>query len=290
MAAEELVQGVLAGDVERQTLAAPSRPAPHLAQARDRAGEGDADRRVQLPDVDPQLERVGGDDREQLAGRQPGLDLAALLRRVAGPVRGDPLGQLRAAQLLEPGARKPLDQLDAPPAAQKADRPYPLADQVGKQLGGLGQDRAPAHRPRVDDRRVPDPDPPAGTRSAVGVDEAEGLAHQPLGELHRIGDRGRGEDEPGAGAIKARHPPQPAQDVGDVRPEHAPVGVGLVNDHPVEAGEEVPPVLWWGRMPTWSMSGLVRTRFERRRICGPVLARGVAVVDRVTKLRQAQRR
>ena len=175
-----------------RALAAPARPPPHLPQARDRAGEGDADRRVQLPDVDAQLERVGGDHREQLAGRQPSLDLAALLGRVAGPVGGDPLGELRAAQLLEPGARKALDQLDSAPAAQEADRPHPLADQVGEQLGGLGEDRAPRHRPRVDDRRIPDPDPAAGARSAVGIDQAEGLADQPLGELHRIGDRGRG--------------------------------------------------------------------------------------------------
>ena len=61
----------------------------------------------------PELERVGGDHREQLAGRQPGLDLAALLGRVAGPVGGDPLGELRATELLEPGAGKALDQLDA---------------------------------------------------------------------------------------------------------------------------------------------------------------------------------
>ena len=95
VAAEELVERVLAGDVERQPLAAPPGPAPHLAQARDRAGEGDADRRVELADVDPELERVGGDHREQLARRQARLDLPALLRRVAGPVGGDPLRELR---------------------------------------------------------------------------------------------------------------------------------------------------------------------------------------------------
>ena len=54
--------------------------APHLAQARDGAGEGDADRRVELADVDPELERVGGDHREQLAPGEAALDLAPLLR------------------------------------------------------------------------------------------------------------------------------------------------------------------------------------------------------------------
>ena len=67
MAAEELVQRVLAGDVDRETAAAAAGPAPHLAQARHGARERHADRGVQLADVDPQLQRVGGDDSEQLA-------------------------------------------------------------------------------------------------------------------------------------------------------------------------------------------------------------------------------
>ena len=97
VAAEELVERVLAGDVDRQAAAAAPRPAPHLAQAGDGAGEGDADRRVELADVDAELERVGGDHREQLAGREPGLDLAPLLRRVAAAVGRDPRRQLRLA-------------------------------------------------------------------------------------------------------------------------------------------------------------------------------------------------
>ena len=67
VAAEELVERVLAGDVDGEAAAPAPRPPPHLAQAGDGAGEGDADRRVELADVDAQLERVGGDDREQLA-------------------------------------------------------------------------------------------------------------------------------------------------------------------------------------------------------------------------------
>ena len=95
MAAEELVERILAGDVDRQAPPAPSGPAPHLAQAGHRAREGDADRRVELADVDAELQRVGGHDTEQLAAGQPALDLVALGGRVAGPVGRDPLGQLR---------------------------------------------------------------------------------------------------------------------------------------------------------------------------------------------------
>ena len=81
VAAEELVERVLAGDVERDPVAAAPRPAPHLPQAGDRAGEGDADRRVELADVDPELERVGGDDREQLAAS---VSRASISRRCCG--------------------------------------------------------------------------------------------------------------------------------------------------------------------------------------------------------------
>jgi hypothetical protein len=67
VAAEELVQRVLAGDVDGQARARGARRAPHLAQRGDRAGERHDDRGVERADVDAELERVGGDDRAQVA-------------------------------------------------------------------------------------------------------------------------------------------------------------------------------------------------------------------------------
>ena len=81
VAREELVERVLAGDVERQAAPSPAGAAPHLAQAGDRAGEGDDDRRVERADVDSQLERVGGHHRAQLARRSAA---ASISRRCAG--------------------------------------------------------------------------------------------------------------------------------------------------------------------------------------------------------------
>ena len=81
VAAEELVERVLAGDVDGEPAAPAPGPPPHLAQARDGAGEVDADRRVELADVYPQLERVGGGDREQLAARPAS---ASISRRCCG--------------------------------------------------------------------------------------------------------------------------------------------------------------------------------------------------------------
>ena len=106
VAAEELVERVLARHVHRQPGVAAAGAAPHLAQAGDRAGERDADRRVELADVDAELERVGGHHRQQLALGQPALDLAPLRGRVAGAVGRDPLGQVGAARVLQPQASR----------------------------------------------------------------------------------------------------------------------------------------------------------------------------------------
>ena len=100
--AEELVEGIVAGDIHRQAGLAAAGPAPHLPQACDRARERDADGGLELADVDPELERVGGDHRKQVALGQPLLDLAPLRRRVAGAVGGDSLGEVGAAVVLEP--------------------------------------------------------------------------------------------------------------------------------------------------------------------------------------------
>ena len=97
VAAEELVERVLAGDVDGEPAPAAPGAAPHLAQRGDGAGERHADRRVERADVDAELERVGRDDREQLALGQPPLELAALLRRVAGAVGRDAVGELVVA-------------------------------------------------------------------------------------------------------------------------------------------------------------------------------------------------
>ena len=137
MAAEELVKRVLAGDVDRQPAAATSGPAPHLLEARDRSGERHADRGVELADVDPELQRVGRDDPEQVAVREAGLDLLALGGRVAGAVRGDALGQLR----IETVAGVTQDQLDPLARLHEADRPHAGGDEIGEHLGGLVQDR-----------------------------------------------------------------------------------------------------------------------------------------------------
>src|SRR5579864_3674641 len=91
LAHEVLVERVLRRDEHREAVAAAPGTAPLLAQARDRSGEADRDRAVEQADVDAELERIGRRDAEQLALDEAPLDVAALLGRVAGAVRREPL-------------------------------------------------------------------------------------------------------------------------------------------------------------------------------------------------------
>ena len=281
MAAEELVEAVDPGQVDREAVASAARPSPHLPQARDRAGEADADRRVELADVDPELERVGRDDREQIAGAQPRLDLAPLLWRVAGPVGSDPVGQVPAAALGQLVAGEALDQLDPAAAADEADRPRPGEGELGEHVGGLGERRAAGAGAAVEQRRVPDRDPPTGPRGAVGVDEVERRADQALGELLGVGDRRRGEDEARLGAVDRGDPAQPAQDVGDVGAEDAAVDVRLVDDDVAEPRQHLAPVLVVGQDADVEHVGVGQDQVGAAPDRGALLARRVAVVDRV---------
>ncbi len=90
LAHEVLVERVLRGDEDREAVLAAAGASPLLAEARDRSGEADGDRAVEVADVDAELERVGGRDAEEVALDEPPLDLPPLLRRVAGAVRGEP--------------------------------------------------------------------------------------------------------------------------------------------------------------------------------------------------------
>ena len=277
MTTEELIERVLPGDIHRETPPAPAGSAPHLPEARDRAGEGDADRGVELPDVDPELERVGRDDAEQLPGREPALDLLTLRGRVPGAIWRDALGELR----IEPVAGVAQDQLDALARLHEADRPCPGADQLREDLGRLVQRRGPDAELLVEQRRIPHHGVPLGPRRGVVVDQVEvGETGESLGELNRVRDRRAREQEPRIGAVDRRRPSQPPQDVGDVRAEHAAVHVRLVDDDEREVRQQVVPALVVGQDPDVEHVGVREDEVAALPDRGPLVARRVAVVDR----------
>ena len=281
VAAEELVERVLARHVEREAAPAAAGAAPLLAQAGDRAGERHADRGVEHPDVDAELERVGGDDAEQLAVDELALELAPLLRGVAGAVGGDALGQLRVAEVLERELGELRHQLDGLARLHEHDRARLLGDQLGQQVGGLGQHGAAGAELLVGDRRVPHRDRALGDGRAVALDDGEVVeAGEALGELAGVADRGARHQEARGGAVGAGDAPEPSEHVGDVGAEHAAVDVRLVDDHDREVGEEVPPRGVVREDPEVQHVGVgeddVAVAADRRAL----LARRVAVVDR----------
>ena len=134
---------------------------------------------------------------------------------------------------------------------------------------------------RIEDRRVVDHDVLLGARRAVqiGRDQPHRSVDQLLGQLPRVGDGGRGQDEARVGSIEAAHAPQPAQHVGDVRAEDAAVDVQLVDHDPAQVVEEAPPSVDGGAgCPACSMSGLVSRRRASSRIARALRGGRVAVV------------
>ena len=72
------------------TSPAPAGAPQLLPRARHRAGIAGEDRDVQRADVDAELQRVGGDDAEDLAVAQAALDRPALRGQVAAAIAADP--------------------------------------------------------------------------------------------------------------------------------------------------------------------------------------------------------
>ncbi len=264
LAHEVLVERVLARDQHGEPVPAAAGAAPLLAQAGDRAGEAGRDHAVEQADVDPELERVGGRDAEQLARGEPPLDLAPLTRRVPGAVGGEPVAVLAA----EPVDGEAVDQLRRLAALGEAERPQPARDELGHQPRRLAERARADAELLVEERRVPERDRPLGARRCVVPDHGHVEAEQRPRELARVRDRRRGEQELRVGAVDPRDPAQAAEDVPDVRAEDAAVDVRLVDDDVGEVRRaRRPSGRGAGRTPTWSMSGFESTRFDHLRIC-----------------------
>ena len=281
VAAEELVERVLAGDVDRQPAAAAPGAAPHLAQRGDRPGERDDDRGVERADVDAELERVGRHDRPQLAVRQPLLELAALLGRVAGAVGGDRAVELRrlVGEAVGDELRHQLDRLAR---LDEADAARAAGDEVEQHVGGLAERAAALLQRLVDHRRVPHRDV-AARRAASRRGRRARTSSRPVSRSASstgLAIVARREQDPRRRAVRRGDPPQPAQHVGHVRAEHAAVDVRLVDDDDREVREEVRPQRVVGQDPDVEHVGVGQHEVRLAADRGALLARRVAVVDR----------
>ena len=89
----------------------------------------------------------------------------------------------------------------------------------------------------------------------------------------------------GLRAVGAGEPPQPAQHVGHVRAEHPAVDVRLVDHHPGEVGEHVAPVAVVGQHAHVQHVRVGQDQVGALADRPALLARRVAVVDRVAQER-----
>ena len=282
LAHEELVEAVLARDQHREPAAAAAGASPLLAQRRNRAREADRDHAVEQADVDAELERIRRRDAEQLAVLQPALDVAALLRGVAGPVRRE----LRV--VAEPLGGEPVDQLGRLAALRERQRPQAALDEHRLQTRRLGERRAAQPELRVLQRRIPEHDGALRARRRVVADDRHLFAEQRGRELARVRDRRGGEQELRLGAVDARQPAQAAEDVRDMRAEHAAVDVRFVDDDVAEVREHVAPAVVVRQQADVDHVGVRQDHVRPLADLPALLGRRVAVVDRRLQPRYLQ--
>src|SRR6185295_7267492 len=109
---------------------------------------------VEQADVDAELERVGRGDAEQLALHESALDVAPLLRRVAGAVGRKPLRGLRVDAI----RRHAVDELRLLAALREADRAQAALHELGHDPRGVAEGACADAELGVDQLRVPERD------------------------------------------------------------------------------------------------------------------------------------
>jgi len=280
VAGEELVERVLAGDVETKSAPRPPGAPPHLPQARDGAGKRDDDGGVERPNVDPELECIGRDDGGELAGHQPAFDLAPLRRRVAGPVGRDPLRDVVRPDPFELERREAAHELDSLARAHEADHARPVRGQACEELRRLAERRAAQPERLIDDGRVPDCDlapgrgAPSSSISAISSRPVRrsasstgfAIVARPGGSAARFRRR------PRSGAIAAGRSPRANRDPA--------IDMRLIDDNGGQVREKPPPGGVVGKDPDMEHVGICEDQIGAPPDLGTRLTRRVAVVDR----------
>ena len=194
---------------------------------------------VEGADVDAQLQRIGGNDGADLRFAQPALDFAAAVRQIAATIAADHVRRSRRTveRILQIGR----EDLHREPALRKDDQLQVVTQELERDTARLGEIRPADAELGVHDGRVDEEEELLAARGAVLLDQLERTAGQSFRELARVGDRRRRTDEDRIRAVVAAHPPQAAQDVGQVAAEDAAIGVELVDDDEFQVFEQLRP-------------------------------------------------
>ena len=288
LAHEVLVECVLAGDEHGPAVSPPPRAAPPLPEAGDRTGEAGHEGDVEFADVDAELEGAGRDHGVELVLEEPALDVAALLRRVAGAVGLNAVGGPGVA-LVEAAADGAEDELRRLAGRREGDHARAGQHGLAGHVGRFCERAAAGALVGVFERRVPEDDGALVARGAVVFHSRERQADQPLGESLGLGDRRRGEHEPRRGAVGGAEPPQAPHDLGDVRAEHAAIDVRFVDDDVAQVMEELGPALVRRQDADVQHVRVGEEEVGRAADRGALIGRRVAVIDGGRHAGRAQR-
>ncbi len=236
-----LVQRVGRRHHDQKRHAPPPPGAPGLLPGGgDGAGVAAQHAGVELADVDAQLQRVGGHHGGDAPRPQFPLDLTPLGGQVAAAIAPHParVAQRVADHVLEVAR----EHLHREPGASEHDVLDARPEQVRGDVAGLWDGpRADAQLP-VHHRGIVEHHVPLPRRRAVFVDQEHMTPGHLLSQRLRVSDGGRAADEGGMRAIEIADALQAPYDVGEVRPEHAPVGVDLVDHHVFQVLEQLHPL------------------------------------------------
>ena len=197
-------------------------------------------RHIERADIDPKLQRRGADHGIDAPGAQGLLSIASLARQIAAAIGEHPRRSARVA--IEDVFEVLGDHLDHQPRAREDDVLQPGLGRHPRDAGGLRARRGADAEVRIDHRRIPQQQMALALRRAAVGDRHHRRADQPLGQLGRIGDGRRGEDELRPDPIELADPLQPAEDISDVRAEHTTVAVQFVDDDERQRLEELRPL------------------------------------------------
>ena len=163
-------------------------------------------------------------------------------------------------------------------AKQIVRRPREVSSESRRAASPRALARSPSSASRSG--RIPDDDLAFRARRRIALDDGRGLSRQRGGELARVRDRRRREQELRLGPVDPRQPPEAAQHVRDMGAEHPAVDVRLVDDDVGEVREDVSPAVVVREDADVEH---VRIREDEVRPLADLpapLAGGVAVVDR----------
>ncbi len=292
MVHQERVERVVAGHQDGQSaLSRASRTPCLLPEGGPRARPPGQHHGVEAGDVHAEFEGVRRRHTEHGAGAQGGLELQPVLREITGPVRRDPAREVRV-DIVQQAAGGQGDDLGPAPGPHESQRAGSVDHEVGQQVRGLRGSR-PAYRCAVlsaggGQRGLPRREDGASRGRAVVRDRYDVRADEAGGRDLRLGHGRGGEHEHGRRAVARAHPPQPAEHRRDVRSEHSPVVVALVDDHVAQPAQVRRPPRVAGEHVAVQHVGVGEDVRRVRAHPLSLLRRGVPVVRRGAQSRQLE--